>query len=49
MAEKLVGLFVRLSPDMHASLTAWAKEEDRSLNNLLVHLLRRALTEWRGV
>jgi predicted HicB family RNase H-like nuclease len=47
MAEKVVGFFVRLSPDMHAQLTAWAKEEDRSLNNLIVWVLRRALTEWR--
>lgn len=47
MAEKAVGFFVRLSPDLHASLTAWAKEDGRSLNNLIVHVLRRALTEWR--
>jgi predicted HicB family RNase H-like nuclease len=48
MTEKTVGLFVRLTPDLHAALVAWAKEEDRSLNNLLVRLLRRAVDERRG-
>ena len=47
MAEKAIGFFVRLSPDLHASLSAWAKEEERSLNNLIVRLLRRALAERR--
>lgn len=47
MAEKAVGFFIRLTPDMHAQLKAWADEEGRSLNNLIVRLLRRALTEWR--
>ena len=47
MAEKVVSFFVRLPPDLHAGLVAWAKEEDRSLNNLVVRLLRRALEEWR--
>jgi predicted HicB family RNase H-like nuclease len=48
MAEAVVKLFVRLPPDLHGALTAWAREEDRSLNNLLVRLLRRAVEEWRG-
>lgn len=48
MAEKVVGLMLRLPPDLHAALTEWAKEEDRSLNNLIVRLLRRAVSEWRG-
>lgn len=47
MAEAVVRFFVRLPDDLHAQLTAWAKEEDRSLNNLIVRLLRRAVAEWR--
>ena len=47
MAEKLVGLMLRLPEDLHAQLKAWAGEEDRSLNNLIIRLLRRALAEWR--
>jgi predicted HicB family RNase H-like nuclease len=48
MAEKVVGFFVRLDPDLHTSLSAWAKEEDRSLNKLIVRLLRRAVEERRA-
>jgi hypothetical protein len=48
MAEKVIRLILRLPPDLHDPLTAWAKEEERSLNNLIVRLLRRAVTEWRG-
>lgn len=47
MAEKFVGLMLRLPPDLHSVLSEWAREEERSLNNLLVRLLRRAVTEWR--
>jgi predicted HicB family RNase H-like nuclease len=47
MAEKLVGLMLRLQPDLHAQLVTWAREEGRSLNNLIVWALRRALSEWR--
>jgi len=36
---------LRLPPDVMGQLTAWANEEDRSVNNLIVHLLRRALAE----
>lgn len=47
MAEAVTRLILRLPPDVHGPLVEWAKEEDRSLNNLIVRLLRRALTEWR--
>lgn len=40
-AKKLV----RLPSDLLAQLTEWAIEEDRSVNSLIVHLLRRALSE----
>jgi predicted HicB family RNase H-like nuclease len=45
MAEKMVGLFVRLAPDLHASLVARARQDNRSLNNLIVTWLRRGLEE----
>lgn len=48
MAEKVVALMFRLPPDLHATLSEWAREEDRSLNNLLIRLLRRAVSEWRN-
>jgi predicted HicB family RNase H-like nuclease len=48
MAEAVVRFFVRVPPDLHAQLADWARAEDRSLNNLIVRLLRRAVTEWRG-
>lgn len=45
MAEKLVGLMLRLPPDLHARLAGRAKADNRSLNNLIVTLLRRCLNE----
>lgn len=36
---------LRLPPDLMSQLTEWAQEEDRSVNSLIVHLLRRALIE----
>lgn len=45
MAEKVVSFFVRLPPDLHAQLKNWAEDEDRSLNKLIVRLLRRAVAE----
>lgn len=48
MAEAVVKFFVRLPADMHDPLVTWAREEGRSLNNLIVYVLRRALTDRRG-
>jgi predicted HicB family RNase H-like nuclease len=45
MSEKVVGLFVRLAPDLHAGLVARARADNRSLNNLIVTWLRRCLEE----
>lgn len=47
MAEQVVRFILRLSPDLHAALTEWAREEERSLNGQIAYLLRRAVTEWR--
>jgi hypothetical protein len=46
MAETIKKL-LRLPPDLHAQLSEWANEEDRSVNSLIVHLLRRAIAERR--
>lgn len=45
MAEKAVSFFLRLPPDLHARLKARAISEERSLNNLIVRLLRRAVSQ----
>jgi hypothetical protein len=48
MAEAVARLFVRLPADLHDPLVAWAREEGRSLNNLIVYVLRRALADRRA-
>lgn len=45
MAEAVVKFFLRLPTDLHAALSAWAREEERSLNAQIVYLLRRALAD----
>ncbi len=36
---------LRIPPDLLDALTDWAEADDRSVNSLIVHLLRRALAE----
>lgn len=48
MAEAVVRLILRLPTDLHEALTAWAREEERSLNAQIVYVLRRALSDRRG-
>jgi hypothetical protein len=48
MAEQIVRLILRLPDDVHAALTEWAREEERSLNGHILYLLRRALADRRG-
>ncbi len=45
MAEAVVKLMLRLSPDLHTRLVERAREENRSLNNLIVTWLRRCVAE----
>jgi predicted HicB family RNase H-like nuclease len=40
-AKRHLGL--RLPDDLHAALVRCAKEEDRSLHSLIIHLLRQAV------
>jgi hypothetical protein len=36
---------LRMPTEMLDQLATWASEEDRSVNNLIVHILRQALRE----
>lgn len=44
MVDKLIGLMLRLPPDVHTAVTLLAKAEHRSLNSQLIVLLKEALT-----
>jgi len=48
MVEAVTRFILRLPKDVHDALTAWAKEEERSLNAHILYLLRRALADRRG-
>lgn len=39
---------IRLPEDVHKQLVEWSEAEGRSLHNLLMWIIRRALKEWRG-
>lgn len=43
----VVRFLLRLSPEMHEELKAWAASEERSLHAQIVYILKRALKEWR--
>lgn len=34
---------LRLPDDLHEKLAEWAKEEDRSIHSLIIHILRVAV------
>lgn len=42
-----VAYALRLPPELKATLEAWAREERRSLNAQIVHLLEQAVREQR--
>ena len=44
----LVNFLLRLPPDLHAQLKAWAEHEKRSLHAQIIYVLRRALREWEA-
>lgn len=46
--SQIARVLVRMPVELWEELKAWAEEEDRSLNGQIIHLLRRALKEWRG-
>lgn len=41
-------IVLRLPPDLHLELTDWAKDDNRSLNRQIVHLLSQAAKERRA-
>lgn len=44
MPKGNITMNLRLPPDLHAVLKAVAEREDRSVNNLIVHVLRQRFT-----
>lgn len=45
--SEIVKFLIRVPDDIWTEIKQWAKEEDRSINGQVVHILRRALAEWR--
>lgn len=45
--SETVRFLLRAPRDIWDEIRKWAEEEDRSLNGQVVHILRRALAEWR--
>ena len=43
----MIRYVLRIPTDLHASLVAWAKEEQRSLNGLIIYLLTGLARERR--
>lgn len=41
--QAITGLRLRLPSDLHLELTDWAAKSDRSLNRLIVRILRQAV------
>lgn len=46
MRDKIVRFALRLSPELHEQLKAWAEQEERSLHAQIIYVLRKALREW---
>lgn len=44
-AEKKMSL--RLPVDIHAALSQMADEQDRSLHNMIIVILRQAINQWQ--
>ena len=40
-----VAITIKAPAELHAALTAWAQEEERSLSGQVLYLLRRAVAE----
>jgi predicted HicB family RNase H-like nuclease len=47
MPDALKIFNLRLPQDMHADLTAMAVEQDRSLHNMVIVILRSAIEQWK--
>jgi hypothetical protein len=43
----IVKFLIRVPSDVWGEIKAWATDEDRSMNQQVVHILKRALAEWR--
>jgi predicted HicB family RNase H-like nuclease len=45
MPESVVHFQIRMPPHLHESLASWAKDDNASLNALVVEILQKALTD----
>ena len=45
MPETVVHFQIRMPPVLHEQLASWAKDDNASLNVLIVELLQKALTD----
>ncbi len=43
IAKVIVQFMLRLPPDVHGKLSAWANKEDRSLHAQILYILKRAI------
>lgn len=44
----VIKFLLRIPPEVHEELKAWAEREERSLHAQILYVLRRALREWRS-
>jgi predicted HicB family RNase H-like nuclease len=47
MAENEKRFSLRIPEDLHADLSTMAKEQSRSLHNLIIVILREAVARWK--
>lgn len=47
MADTEKKFTLRLPEDMHAALNQMADEQDRSLHNMIIVILREAINQWK--
>ena len=45
MPESVVHFQIRMPPPLHERLASWAKDDNASLNALVVEILQKALTD----
>jgi predicted HicB family RNase H-like nuclease len=45
MPESVVHFLIRMPPNLHERLASWAKDDNASLNALIVEILQKALMD----
>ena len=46
--DEIKAMFIRLPVPLHADLVLMAKDDDRSLHNLILTLLKAAVAVWKA-